>query len=269
MNRCPGGHKGRMLRSGERTASFLPVSPMLPAGGMAGGGATCPGPGGTGAGGITIGPGEGTIGPVPVPPEVPGGWAMGTGVGRSGIGRVGGSGGTIGPGQWTSITIPVPVKVTVCVLPVKPPLLSVKISEALKSPTADGVNVTPTVQVLPGETVAPEQVSEVLVKSPAFAPLNSALEMLRFAAPLLVKVTCWALDGKSTSTGPKFSLLSGRLTAGKPTNKPNGEKPGGLLTLPMIVPVGLVQLTEPATVTFCQPEPLASWKIIGPGGHGA
>ena len=43
--------------------------------------------------------------------------------------------------------------------------MSVKITEALKLPEAEGVNVTLTVQVLVGVSVAPVQVSALLAKS--------------------------------------------------------------------------------------------------------
>lgn len=105
--------------------------------------------------------------------------------------------------------------------------MSVKISEALRLPSADGVNVTLTEQVLLGVRVVPEQVSALMAKSLAFGPFNAAVEITRFAPPLLVKVTCSALDDASTSTEPKFWLVPDRLTAGKPTNMPKGDKPGG------------------------------------------
>ena len=62
---------------------------------------------------------------------------------------------------------PVPVKLTVCGLVLA---LSVKVSEALRVPVADGVNVTLTVQVLLGASVAPVQVSALLAKALAFVP---------------------------------------------------------------------------------------------------
>jgi hypothetical protein len=95
--------------------------------------------------------------------------------------------------------IPVPLKFTVCVLAVAPLLLSVKISEVLRLPVADGVNVTLTVQVLPGPgagvSVAPVQVSALLAKSPAFVPLRMTVEMMRLAVPVLVRVSAWAVLG--------------------------------------------------------------------------
>jgi hypothetical protein len=84
--------------------------------------------------------------------------------------------------------VPVPLKPTTWGLPLA---LSVKFSEALRLPVADGVNVTLTVQVLLGVTVAPEQVSALLAKLLAFVPPMVTVEMLRLAVPLLVTVSAW------------------------------------------------------------------------------
>jgi hypothetical protein len=86
---------------------------------------------------------------------------------------------------------PLPVNATACGLPAA---LSAKLREALRLPVADGTNVTLTAQVLFGVTVAPVQVSVPLAKSTAFVPPIVAVEMVRFAVPLLVTVTvCAAL----------------------------------------------------------------------------
>lgn len=69
-----------------------------------------------------------------------------------------------------------------------PEVLSVKFSEALRLPVADGVNIALTVQVLLGVTVAPVQVSALLAKSPAFSPLTVTVKMVRLAGPVLVTV---------------------------------------------------------------------------------
>ena len=58
-----------------------------------------------------------------------------------------------------------------CVLPVTPLLLSVKFSDALRLPVAEGMNVTLTVQAPLGITVAPVHVSALLAKSLAFVPV--------------------------------------------------------------------------------------------------
>jgi hypothetical protein len=86
----------------------------------------------------------------------------------------------------TTAPIPFPLKLTVCGLPLA---LSVKFSEALRIPMADGVNVTLTEHVPLGVTVAPEQVSALVAKFVKFAPLMATVEMVRLAVPLLVTVT--------------------------------------------------------------------------------
>ena len=84
---------------------------------------------------------------------------------------------------------PDPDRVTTCVLPAAASLLSVKVSVALSAPVAAGVNVTLTVQVLLGVTVAPVQVSALLAKSLGFVPPSVAVEMVRLPVPVLVTVT--------------------------------------------------------------------------------
>src|SRR5208337_4892476 len=88
-----------------------------------------------------------------------------------------------------AVATPVPVKFTVCGLPLA---LSVKFSEALRLPVADGVNVTLTAQAPLGVTVAPVQVSALLAKSPAFVPPIVTVEMVRLPVPVLVTVSAWA-----------------------------------------------------------------------------
>jgi hypothetical protein len=77
--------------------------------------------------------------------------------------------------------------------------LSAKKRLALRVPLAAGVKVTPTAQVLPDMTVEPEQVSLLIAKSLAFAPPIVAVEMVRFAVPLLVTVSVCAALGAPTS----------------------------------------------------------------------
>jgi hypothetical protein len=78
---------------------------------------------------------------------------------------------------------PVPVRLTVCGLL---EALSVKFSEALRLPVAEGVKVTLTAQVALRITVAPEQVSSLLAKSLAFVPPIVTVEKIRAVVPLLV-----------------------------------------------------------------------------------
>ena len=101
-----------------------------------------------------------------------------------------------GADKLTTGPVPVPLKLAVCRLPLA---LSVKLSEALRLPVTDGVNVTLTVQVLLGVIVAPVQVSALLAKSLAFVPLIVTVEMVRLALPVLVSVT--VCDGLVVPTG--------------------------------------------------------------------
>jgi len=104
---------------------------------------------------------------------------------------IGSDGKVGGADKLTTGPVPVPLKPTVCGLPLA---LSAKLSEALRVPVADGVNVTLTVQVLLGVTVAPVQVSALLAKSLAFVPLIVTVETLSAALPVLLRVTvCDAL----------------------------------------------------------------------------
>jgi hypothetical protein len=96
----------------------------------------------------------------------------------------------------TAGAIPVPERVTVCGLSLA---LSLKLSEALRLPVADGVKVTLTVQVPFGITVAPVQASALLAKSLAFEPVSPTLVMVRFAVPLLVTVRPWPALAVPTS----------------------------------------------------------------------
>ena len=70
--------------------------------------------------------------------------------------------------------------------------MSAKLSEALRLPVADGVNVTLTVQALLGVTVAPVQVSALLAKSLGFVPPIVTVEKVRLPVPVLVTVSAWA-----------------------------------------------------------------------------
>ena len=77
-------------------------------------------------------------------------------------------------------------------------------SEALRLPTADGVNVTLTAQAPLGVNVAPVQVSALLPKSLAFAPPIATAEMVRLAVPVLVTVSIWAVLVVLTGSLPKL-----------------------------------------------------------------
>jgi hypothetical protein len=100
-------------------------------------------------------------------------------------------------------TVPVPLKLTTCGLL---GAMSVKFSEALRLPVADGVNVTLTVQVLSGATMAPVQVSALLAKSLKFVPLIVTVKMVSLLVPVLVTVTLCAALVVSRSWGEKARL---------------------------------------------------------------
>jgi hypothetical protein len=59
----------------------------------------------------------------------------------------------VGERLTTGSAIPVPVKLTACGLPLA---LSVIVSDALRDPVADGVNVTLIVQLTPAPTLLPQ-----------------------------------------------------------------------------------------------------------------
>ncbi len=88
-----------------------------------------------------------------------------------------------------------------------------KLSEALRLPVADGVNVTLTEQSLSGVIVAPVQVSSLLAKSPAFVPLIVVVEIVRISVPVLVMVSVRGALGVSTFCGPNGRLVEERLTS--------------------------------------------------------
>lgn len=90
----------------------------------------------------------------------------------------------------TVTPVPVPVRGAVCGLPAA---LSVKFNTALRLAAAAGVKVTETVQVLLGATVAPVQVSALLLKSVGFVPPIHTVVTVRLAVPELVRVSIMAL----------------------------------------------------------------------------
>jgi hypothetical protein len=90
---------------------------------------------------------------------------------------------TIGP-------TPVPVRLTVCGLPLT---LSAMLTEAVRLPTATGVNVTLIVQVPPAATELPHVL--VTGKSPGSVPVVPRLVIAKLAFPVLVRVTVCAALG--------------------------------------------------------------------------
>lgn len=91
--------------------------------------------------------------------------------------------------------VPVPLRVTDWGLLAA---LSLKFSEALRVPIAEGVKVTLTVQVALGSTITAVQVSVPFVKSPGFDPSSVTVEMVRLLVPVLVTVSTCAVLGAPT-----------------------------------------------------------------------
>ena len=108
-------------------------------------------------------------------------------------------------------SIPVPERLTDCGLSLA---LSLKESVAVRPALAAGVKVTLMAQVLPGATVTPMQVSTLLPKSPAFAPISPTLVIARLAVPLLVTVSVCAALVAPTSWLPKSRLVAEGAKAG-------------------------------------------------------
>ena len=79
--------------------------------------------------------------------------------------------------------VPVPERVTVWGLPLA---LSVMLTEAVRLPLAEGLNVTLIVQLLPAATELPQVL--VCAKSLALVPVRARLVMLKAALPVLLRV---------------------------------------------------------------------------------
>jgi hypothetical protein len=88
--------------------------------------------------------------------------------------------------------IPVPLKVTVCMLPVTPLLLSVMVSVPVSEPVAVGVNVTSIVQEPPTARLLPQAPAPLVTPKLALAAM---LAIVSAAVPVvLFRVTvCDAL----------------------------------------------------------------------------
>ena len=83
----------------------------------------------------------------------------------------------------TTVAVPVPERLTVCGLPLA---LSVMLTEAVRLPLAEGVNVTLIVQLLPTATELPHVL--VCAKSLALVPVRARLVMFKAPLPVLLRV---------------------------------------------------------------------------------
>ena len=83
----------------------------------------------------------------------------------------------------TTVAVPVPDRLTACGLPLA---LSVMLTEAVRLPLAEGLNVTLIVQLALAATELPQVL--VCAKSLALVPVSARLEMLKAELPVLFSV---------------------------------------------------------------------------------
>jgi len=148
-------------------------------------------------------------------------------------------------------SVPVPERLTVCTLP-QPQLqaLSVMLTEAVRLPLAEGLNVTLMVQWARATTDLPQVL--VCAKSLPFIPLTARLVILKAAVPVLVRVTVRAVLVVLTDWLPKARLVGERLTAGMPL--PTKVTPCGLPRALSVMPkASAMQAMERITAfAFCR-----------------
>src|SRR5690349_8225878 len=111
--------------------------------------------------------------------------------------------------------LPLPVKLTSC-----EPLTASSLNSSVPvlAPALSGVNVTETVQLSPGSSVAPQVV--VSVKSEPFSPPNAIPVISSNAVPLFVRVTVNGWLDVPTFTLPKSTLAGDSVTSGTATPTP-------------------------------------------------
>ena len=140
-----------------------------------------------------------------------------------------------------AVSVPVPERLTVCELP---RALSVMLTEALRLPLADGLNVTLIVQEAPAATDLPHVlVSAKLVR---LVPLTTMLDIINVALPVLLRVTACALLVVFTDWLPKARLVGERLTAGVPGLK-KLDACGLPLALSVMIKASAMQAVERIT----------------------
>src|ERR1700735_762411 len=108
--------------------------------------------------------------------------------------------------------LPVPLKPTVCVFPVTPPLLSVKVSDPVKAPVVVGSKITDSTQLAPdasGDCVTQLFVVEKLA-------VAATLVTVKAISPVLVSFTVCAALGTLAACAAKVSEAG--VTDPRPTN---------------------------------------------------
>jgi hypothetical protein len=139
------------------------------------------------------------------------------------------------------------------------------LTEAVRLPLAEGVNITSIMQLAPAATELP-QVSAVSAKSLALVPVTARLVMLKVALPVLFSVTVCAELGISTGWLPKARLVGERLTMGPPTVKLtefDAPPPGaGLLTTTAYVPAVAWSLVLKLIVNCVELTNVGVWATV-------
>lgn len=125
--------------------------------------------------------------------------------------------------------VPVPLKVTVCVLPTTPLLLSVMVSAPVSGPVAVGEKVT----LIAQEPLAATLLPQLLVSSKL--ALVAMLVMVSAALPVLVRVTVCAVLLVPTNCGEKVRGEDGKLATGAVPVPVKGTICGLLGSLSVIV----------------------------------
>ena len=120
--------------------------------------------------------------------------------------------------KFTAGAVPSPAKGTDCVMaPLPPVMVKGTLIWAVRSPPAEGVKDTVTVQVpVPAVSVFPEHVSPPLVKakSERFVPVIVRVWMLVSTAPMFDTVTVWGVAVVPTNVPLNVKVAGEKLMAG-------------------------------------------------------
>lgn len=113
----------------------------------------------------------------------------------------------------TTGAVPLPVNATDCVVPGVAPLSSVNVSDAVREPSAVGVNFTlhvqfpaATTRTAVGRPVAQLVPAVTIEKSEAFGPTIATAVMCKTSVPVLLRVPFCAVLGVLTSWFPKAAV---------------------------------------------------------------
>ena len=139
-----------------------------------------------------------------------------------------------------AVPVPVPERLTVCGLPLA---LSVMVTEAVRLPLAEGMNVTLIVQLAPAATLAPQLL--VCAKSLELAPVSAMLVMFSVVPPLFVSVAAWALLVVPRAWLANVMLGGDKFAVGCATPVPDSEML--IVELRALLMIDMVPVTLPPT----------------------